>query len=242
MVSKCFIVLLTLIFLFTNVESFIKSKLFSPFTTLSNKISFLYSSVLIDNNNEIKQNIPNNSTKRKYVYPTYQKTNRLVGQIRWMREIYLLKNYYDYNIINTNNTIDIENKMKNSNIGSIIETAKALLYSGLPDQVIEMYAAYYDIVVDSATASTTPRSQIHVNNTNSMNSTNNNMTLPVVVPNSKFILVTVRAFIAMDDVLSAIKLLQVYTPYTYYSVKHIYIIASKHNIKCVCVLLYVKSY
>ena len=206
MVSKCFIVLLTLIFLFTNVESFIKSKLFSPFTTLSNKISFLYSSVLIDNNNEIKQNIPNNSTKRKYVYPTYQKTNRLVGQIRWMREIYLLKNYYDYNIINTNNTIDIENKMKNSNIGSIIETAKALLYSGLPDQVIEMYAAYYDIVVDSATSPTTPRPHIHINNTNS---TSNNMTLPVVVPNSKFILVAVRAFIAMDDVLSAIKLLQV---------------------------------
>ena len=206
MASKCFIILLTIISLFIIVESFVKSKLFSPLTTFSNKISLLYSSVLIDNNNEIKPNLPYNSTKRKYVYPTYQKTNRLVGQIRWMREIYLLKNYYDYNIINTNNTIDIENKMKNSNIGSTIETAKALLYSGLPDQVIEMYAAYYDIVVDSATS---PRSHTLINNTNSMNSTSNNMTLPVVVPNSKFILVAVRAFIAMDDVLSAIKLLQV---------------------------------
>ena len=77
----------------------------------------------------------------------------------------------------------------------IIELAKELLYSGIPEQVLELYAAYYDIVVTPIAASipsTVPGKRVNL-----------------VAPDTKLILVATRAFIAMGDIKGALKLLQV---------------------------------
>ena len=108
----------------------------------------------------------------------FDRTNRIEGQKRWIHEIRALKAINDGEGSSDNMT----------GIGVIIELAKELLYSGIPEQVLELYAAYYDLIMEPLKGKSNPQ-------------------IPVV-PDTKLILTTIRAFIALADVTGAINLLQ----------------------------------
>ena len=63
----------------------------------------------------------------------FARTSRIHGLERWINELLTLKS------LNSDETIP--------GIAMIIELAKELLYSGVPEQVIELYAAYYDLIL-----------------------------------------------------------------------------------------------
>ena len=124
----------------------------------------------------------------------FSRTNRIEGQEKWIRELFLYKSEQAINNDNRNSSMkEVGNSTSASPI-LIIELAKELLYSGIPEQVLELYAAYYDIVVtpDRGTKMA-PKTGKLVN---------------LVAPDTKLILVATRAFIAMGDIKGALKLLQ----------------------------------
>ncbi len=71
--------------------------------------------------------------KSKKSIPVFARTSRIHGLERWINELLTLKS------LNSEETIP--------GIAMIIELAKELLYSGVPEQVIELYAAYYDLIL-----------------------------------------------------------------------------------------------
>lgn len=83
----------------------------------------------------------------------------------------------------------------------IVDLAKELLYSGIPEQVLQLYGAYYDLILLNEEVKDTAPTAI---NSKVIAST---VPLPVV-PNSKLLAVISRAFIAMHDVKGALSLLQ----------------------------------
>ena len=136
------------------------------------------------------------STRKRVRDPKqFSRTNRIEGQEKWIKELFL----YMCEEKNRNENIDqslaaVPKYNATTSPVLIIELAKELLYSGIPEQVLELYAAYCDIVV-------TPDSSFQV-----ASSTVRRVNL--VAPDTKLILVATRAFIAMADIKGALKLLQ----------------------------------
>jgi hypothetical protein len=84
----------------------------------------------------------------------------------------------------------------------IVDLAKELLYSGIPEQVLQLYGAYCDLIlINEEVKDAAPTA---INSTVSASA----VPLSKVVPNSKLLAVISRAFIAMHDVKGALSLLQ----------------------------------
>ena len=126
----------------------------------------------------------------------FSRTNRIDGQEKWIRELFLYKS--EQKLRKEEINVDISLNSNTSSVSSassvlIVELAKELLYSGIPEQVLELYAAYYDIVVNQDPSS---------------EKSGANKRITLVAPDTKLILVATRAFIAMGDIKGALKLLQ----------------------------------
>jgi hypothetical protein len=105
--------------------------------------------------------------------------------------------------------MDGSNATSQSLLGSsssflIVELAKELLYSGIPEQVLELYAAYCDIIVSPYT---TGSGTVDKSSTSSEKPAPPVYSQPVA-QDPKLILVTTRAFIALGDIKGALQLLQ----------------------------------
>ena len=133
----------------------------------------------------------------------FSRTNRIDGQEKWIRELFLYKSEQlskrdELTIEGTENSTvpSTANASASASPVLIVELAKELLYSGIPEQVLELYAAYYDIVVTPDTSIPSASGVVGVKRNN------------LVAPDTKLILVATRAFIAMGDIKGALKLLQ----------------------------------
>ena len=114
------------------------------------------------------------------------RVSRVESHNKWIREIEIIRDK-----LNNNSIVHDEGMM------TVIELSKELLYSGIPEQCIELYAAYYDMILSS-------------------NKNYNNITTSInfpVVENPNLILIVTRAFIALDDLKNALKLLQATSRY-----------------------------
>lgn len=137
------------------------------------------------------------------------RTNRPEGQQKWVKELFIMKRDM---LSNENKNVEGEKEGEEESnspaigIGLILELAKELLYSGIPEQVIELYAAYYDIILEDKATSNTNNNNNTVASNSEFNSTILN-SIPVV-PDSRLILLVTRALVAMDDLRGAISLLQ----------------------------------
>jgi hypothetical protein len=96
---------------------------------------------------------------------TFTRTNRVDGMRVWIKELQIL-----------------QGGDQSSALILLIELAKELLYSGIPEQVMELHAAYYDIMGSS------------------------NCTVELGSADLKLFLVTIRAFLALKDVEGAMRL------------------------------------
>lgn len=126
----------------------------------------------------------------------FSRTNRIDGQEKWIRELFLYKSEQKLKKEEVDVTANLNSSISLVSSASsvlIVELAKELLYSGIPEQVLELYAAYYDIVVTPDANSLPLGASKRVN---------------LVAPDTKLILVATRAFIAMGDIKGALKLLQ----------------------------------
>eukprot|EP01041_Mallomonas_annulata_P006410 gene6410-12961_t len=111
----------------------------------------------------------------------FDRTNRIEGRTRWIKEIKSAR-------------AELKSNESSGNEMTVInELAKELLYSGIPEQVLELYTAYYEHIIK-------PECQ-------ERSETSGSPFTPVV-PDTKLILTTIRAFIALADVKGALKLLQ----------------------------------
>ena len=116
----------------------------------------------------------------------FSRISRNDGLVQWVEEISLLRRQH----LHQNQEAPLTSS------AMFIEMAKTLLYSGSPEQAIELYAAYYDVVVCKVSAdveATQPSCVL--------------MPLVPVVPDAKMVLVAVRAHIALGDVSGALHLL-----------------------------------
>ena len=152
----------------------------------------------------------------------FGRTNRVDGQEKWMKEL-----YHVWKTIKTIKTIPSHGLVHDSNDAVIVELAKELLYSGIPEQVLELYATYYDVLITSTTDDevqvidykfssdkhmkllypTKTSSDIFFLRQSQTKSVRNSEMIPVV-PNPKMVMVATRAFITLADVVGAIRLLQ----------------------------------
>ena len=120
----------------------------------------------------------------------FDRTNRIDGFERWVKELTFFK-------------AEMDNMTTSSPPSSalIVELSKELLYSGIPEQCLELYAAYCDLIVDSKQ-----------NNITTSNSTSSVVAVSVasfpVAPDTKLIQCATRALIFMGDAKGALKLLQ----------------------------------
>ena len=137
-----------------------------------------------------EQSVPKKNKEQKL----FSRTNRIEGQEKWIRELFLYKSEQAISNDERNSSIKETSGSTSANPILIIELAKELLYSGIPEQVLELYAAYYDIVV------TPDRGTKMASKTGKL--------VNLVAPDTKLILVATRAFIAMGDIKGALKLLQ----------------------------------
>eukprot|EP00600_Ochromonadales_sp_CCMP1393_P009275 CAMPEP_0174958558 /NCGR_PEP_ID=MMETSP0004_2-20121128/2690_1 /TAXON_ID=420556 /ORGANISM="Ochromonas sp., Strain CCMP1393" /LENGTH=212 /DNA_ID=CAMNT_0016206783 /DNA_START=77 /DNA_END=712 /DNA_ORIENTATION=+ len=121
----------------------------------------------------------------------FSRTNRVDGQRKWVSEIRILREQKQHS--------------KDSHVNElalIIEVSKELLYSGIPEQVLELYAAYYDNILLASS------SENMAKNSEAQNQLLlEEVTESPVVPDIKLILIVTRAFIALGDVKGALQLL-----------------------------------
>lgn len=133
----------------------------------------------------------------------FSRTNRVEGQMKWVHELsYMLraKNAADRQVVDimTNGRTLLD-----STLGPavIVDLAKELLYSGIPEQVLQLYGAYCDLILHDEVVKDADPTVIN------SKVVANVVPLPVV-PDSKLLAVISRAFIAMHDVKGALSLLQ----------------------------------
>lgn len=127
----------------------------------------------------------------------FSRTNRLEGQFRWMREIYLIRQQQQQQHGHGDPTGGL------FGIGVVVELAKELLYSGIPEQVLELYAAYYDVVVQGASGDGS-------NAAEEEEEEERGDRVPVV-QHAKLVAVAIRAFVTIEDTAGALALLSAAT-------------------------------
>jgi hypothetical protein len=143
---------------------------------------------------------PPPAAKARRDLKAFGRTNRVDGLMRWVQEL----TFFSAN--KTANASDADTPVRIApSPALIVELAKELLYSGIPEQCVELYAAYCDLVVPAETQS----------NAETVTATNATVTVladdpaaPPVAPNTQLVMCAARAFIALGDVTGALKLLQ----------------------------------
>ena len=131
----------------------------------------------------------------------FSRTNRVEGQMKWVHELrYMLRAKHA-----VGGQVDVTDGLTSSEptlgLAVIVDLAKELLYSGIPEQVLQLYEAYCDLILLNEEVKdavpTAISSKVIAN------------AVPLsVVPNSKLLAVISRAFISMHDVKGALSLLQ----------------------------------
>lgn len=189
MVSKLITITLLLLksgmaFISSNKVMVIKSRIYLASTQSSIKsfsdVSSIFEGLLLSSFSKKSISVSNRTKEQETVQNKFDRINREEGRRRWVKEIYNLKNSYTSG---ENNTL--------SGVGVIVELAKELLYSGIPEQVLELYATYYDLIFQ-------PDGKNHGWKLNNA----------PVIPDTKLILTTIRAFVAMHEVNEALNLLR----------------------------------
>lgn len=179
-----------------SVRGYSVKRKFHATQSLINSVSELSQSQL-----NFDSSTPENKPKVPRVR-VFDRTNRVDGQLIWMKEICLLSVQRSRESLQFNHSV--------TNIAFITEIAKELLYSGIPEQVLELYSSYYDIILRPKAAKivayTKKEKREQLERERIANADPNN-DMPIV-PDIKLIGVTVRAFIALNDVKGAVKLLQ----------------------------------
>ena len=131
----------------------------------------------------------------------FSRTNRVEGQMKWVHELrYMLRAKHA-----VGGQVDVTDGLTPSEptlgLAVIVDLAKELLYSGIPEQVLQLYGAYCDLILLNEEVKDAVPTAI--------NSKVIASAVPLsVVPNSKLLAVISRAFIAMHDVKGALSLLQ----------------------------------
>lgn len=128
----------------------------------------------------VAENATKKTAKKTRNSNYFSRTNRVDGQKKWIKELHQLKK----------NLAENSTQKQAGATFLVVEIARELLYSGIPEQVLELYAAYYDLIFKPS--STSDSSSVET----------------PVIPDVKLIVVTARAFIAMGDVQGALALLQ----------------------------------
>ena len=91
--------------------------------------------------------------KSKKSIPIFARTTRIHGLERWINELVMLQSQSSEDetpgtlLFIANSFIHYLLTWLFTGIAMVIELAKELLYSGVPEQVIELYAAYYDLIL-----------------------------------------------------------------------------------------------
>lgn len=111
----------------------------------------------------------------------FARTTRVDGLRRWVREICMLR----HELI-SRNAESGTGPSELIGINLIIELTKELLYSGIPEQIIDLYALYHEAIV-----------QQHIKD---FPGVDYDATVPHVLPNSAMICLVVRAMIQLGDV------------------------------------------
>ena len=109
----------------------------------------------------------------------YDRTNRL--EFKWLNELCLLRN----DKATTGNEFEMRMSL-------ILMLAKELLHSNIPEQVVDLYRLYHEIIVENNETEEGARGTTEV----------------PIVPNSSIIGVTLRALLRLDDFNSAMRLLR----------------------------------
>ena len=110
---------------------------------------------------------------------TFDRTNRL--ELNWIRELCVLSlsNYTEHEA--------------NSAVNLVIEIARTLLFSNIPEQVVDLFALYQEIL--------------------SRKRLRDDSFVDMALPHPKLVSITARALIRLDDVPSALKLLKAVARY-----------------------------
>lgn len=167
-----------------------------------NRISKILPNNTKHSNSNSDSNVLKFKFEKKIKYLT--RVSRVDSQEKWIKEIETIRDRLSNN---TNNVINDDNN-NDQDSSKIIELSKELLYSGIPEQCIELYAAYYDMILNTKTNKNSNSS-----NSNGTNTSNTDTISFPVIQNPNLILITTRAFIAMDDLKNALKLLQATSRY-----------------------------
>jgi len=130
------------------------------------------------------------------------RTNRIQGQHTWIKEICLLA----LNKTGINNQIEAKSTL--SSIALIVELSKELFYSKIPEQVIELYSLYYDIVLKQHKAIPSQSTLKKKRGITKESEAKEEILSTQVVPDIKLVGVVTRSFIALNDIKGALKLLQ----------------------------------
>jgi len=117
------------------------------------------------------------SKQTKQAFTRYR---RAEGFRVWTREMEILKS-------------EDEGSSLLPGISTVVELAKSLLYSGSPEQALELYVAYYESFVSSRTGGGEPESESEVE---------------PVVPDARFAVVAMRSLLALNDLHGALRLLR----------------------------------
>lgn len=114
----------------------------------------------------------------------FSRTNRIDGFVKWVNELHIYRA-----------AMNLSSQPASPVL--IVELAKELLWSNMPEQCLEMYAAYCDLILGEQKSTTTA---------NALNTTT--VALMPVAPDTKLIQCATRAFIFLGDAKGALKLLQ----------------------------------
>lgn len=141
----------------------------------------------------------------------FSRTNRVEGQMKWVHELrYMLRAKHA-----VGGQVDVTDGLTPSEptlgLAVIVDLAKELLYSGIPEQVLQLYGAYCDLILLNEEVKDAVPTAINSKDAvpTATNSKVSVSAVPLsVVPNSKLLAVISRAFIAMHDVKGALSLLQ----------------------------------
>lgn len=131
--------------------------------------------------------------KQKRKPKVFTRINRNEGLVQWINELNLLRRQ-----MHDGGEAPADTP-PGASVATFVELSKVLLHSGSPEQAIELYSAYYDLVACNS-SSDAGADVVRFSSACSVDDG------PPVVPEVKMVLVAVRAHIALGDVAGALAL------------------------------------
>lgn len=137
-----------------------------------------------------------NKKQKRSKPKVFTRINRSEGLVQWIDELNLLRRQ-----MQDGGDALAAAPGSPPSAATFIELSKVLLHSGSPEQAIELYSAYYDLVVCGSSGSDNDVLRFSAGC-----SVDGDAASPPVVPEVKMVLVAVRAHIALGDVAGALSL------------------------------------